>query len=323
LRLQPVTAGVGTVIPRDELALVFGDDRVVEVETLDAVAARGVWRVRRGDRTAVLKVASSLGSGHPRWPAAADPDDPYYWNREPLAYRSGLLDGVAPRCLAVVERDEATVALWLEDVEPPAGAWTPERFAEVAERLGRLQAAPAPSAGWLARGWLPAYLRLRRDLVGAGGSAAQELGSDAEEILARLDRAPQCLTHHDFHPANLLGGDASVVIDWPYCGVAARGLDAGVLVADALLDGVVAPELSPRVEHAVWDGYLRGLRAGGFDGGEAEIAHTFFAGTALRYAWIPGRLAGDLDRETGTRWTATLPLLLDWARRGRQLRSDT
>src|SRR5439155_21037706 len=60
----------------------------------------------------------------------------------------------------------------------------------------------------------------------------------------------------DFHPANVLGANADVVIDWAYCGLGAVGLDAGVLVADGVADEVFPAELADAVCSAVWRGYL-------------------------------------------------------------------
>lgn len=136
----------------------------------------------------------------------------------------------------------------------PAASWPPERLGAVAFRLGVVQAgfaADPPTEPWLSRGWLRSYLELRRPLIEAGGTEARALAGDAAATLARLDAAPQMLCHHDFHPGNVLG---DAVIDWAYCGLAALGLDAGVLVADALLDGFLAPDLGRRAERAVWDG---------------------------------------------------------------------
>ena len=86
--------------------------RVDEVEDLRGrsfASAVGVWRVRAGDRSAVLKLLRLNAGPHPKWPSRADPGDPYYWLREPLAYASGVLDpfGV-PRLLARVDRPTAT-----------------------------------------------------------------------------------------------------------------------------------------------------------------------------------------------------------------------
>lgn len=64
----------------------------------------------------MLKVVRLAHAPASHWPASADESDPWYWRREPLAYRSGLLDGLAPACLACVEREGGTIALWLEDV---------------------------------------------------------------------------------------------------------------------------------------------------------------------------------------------------------------
>jgi hypothetical protein len=221
----------------------------------------------------VLKVVVNGGEGG-RWPASSDPAHPYYWRREPCVYESGIARPYgAPECRAVVERDDGSVALWLADA-PEVASWTPELLSEVARRLGRAQALPEPDEPWLSRGWLRAYLALHEVM-------------DSQEILDRLDSVPQTLCHHDFHPANVVGTDADVVVDWAYCGLGAFGLDAGVLVADGIADEAFPAELADEVGAAVWDGYLAGLRKGGWLGDVADVRFAFARGTALRLAWLP------------------------------------
>ena len=58
-----------------------------------------------------------------------------------------------------------------------------------------------PGEPWLSQGWLREYLAIR-------GFE----GPHVDEVLARLDDLPQTICHYDFHPANVLGRDASVAI---------------------------------------------------------------------------------------------------------------
>jgi hypothetical protein len=261
----------------------------------------------------VLKVVRLADATESRWPASPAEKDPWYWRREPIAYRSGLLDGLAPACLACVEREDGTVALWLEDVGTSTEEWSPERLGEAAFRLGLAQAPlcgrPADRAVALPRlaALVPAAATSADRRRRRGGPRA---GGDEWTTLARLDAAPQTLCHHDFHPGNVLG---ELVIDWAYCGLGARAR-CGCAPRRLALRRVrpARPRYARRPQ--VWDGYLSGLREGGWSGAERGVRHAFLAGTALRYSWIPGRLGGELDPATRERWTATLPLLLDWVR---------
>ena len=243
-------------------------------------ATAGIWRV--GD--AVLKVVHDGGRGESRWPSSSDPAHPYYWRREPLAYASGDLEPFgAPECRAIVERPDGTVALWLEAV-PEVEEWTLSLLGDVARRLGRAQAGPPPDAEWLSHGWLRAYLELH----GVGHDPL-------------LDELPQTLCHFDFHPGNVLGERADSVVDWAYAGVGPRGSDPGVLVADGVADGAFAVD---GATEAVWEGYLAGLREGGWDGDEGDVRFAFFHGTAVRLSWLP--------RGEKPEWDAAIDLLERW-----------
>jgi Phosphotransferase enzyme family len=215
-------------------------------------SAVGVWRVRAGDRSAILKLLRLNAGPHPRWPSRPDSDDPYYWYREPLAYRSGALEpfGV-PRLLACVDRGDGSTALWLEDGGDPVRGSTPERLGNVARRLGTAQRELVGfDASWLAHGWLREYFRLHGLPLDDG-------------VLDRLDALTQTLCHNDLHPDNVL--DSGLVIDWAFCGVGPVGADAGVLVGDGLADGWFPPELADDVARAVWAGYAEGLGDDGED----------------------------------------------------------
>jgi hypothetical protein len=202
-----------------------------------------------------------------------------------VAYESGLLEPYgAPACRAVVERGEGLVAVWL-DAAPEPPAWTPQLLGDVARRLGRAQAAPPPVVPWLVPGFLREYLRLHDVREG-------------EDVLARLDAQPPTLCHNDLHPGNVLGSHGEVVIDWPYCGLGAPGLDTGVLVADGIADAAFPAEQADEVAAAVWTGYLEGLDEA-FD--EADVRFAFARGTALRLSWLP--------RGERPAWDATIAFL--------------
>ena len=88
-------------------------------------ASSGIWRVRAGDRSAILKLVAHSTEGHVNWISGEEPSHWFYWRREVLAYESGLLatlpgDLRAPVCHLVAERDDGSVALWLEDLRRPS-----------------------------------------------------------------------------------------------------------------------------------------------------------------------------------------------------------
>lgn len=289
----------------------FGDSGPAEeVESLrprSFSSTVGVWRVRHSGRAAVLKLIRLGAAPLPRWPSEPDPADPYYWRREALAYESGVLgrlDGVrAPELLGTFEREDGSVAIWLEDV-PESPPWTPETLGAFARRLGCAQAALArrpPHEAWLARGFLRRYLELHE--IG---------GAECESVLARLETLPHTLGHNDLHPANVLG-NGTVVLDWAFAGLAPLGLDPGVLVADGVADDAIRAEEADAAGTAVWDGYSAGLRDAGFDGDIDAIRWAFLRGTALRLSWLdPGRGP----------WRATIALLNGWREVARGLPSE-
>ena len=291
---MPVTesAEVG-IVPRDEALAVFGSDQIASLEQLrprPLGATVGVWRVRVGDRSAVLKLLRLGAGSNVNWAASPEPGHPRWWRRELVVLRDGLVDVLRPELrpptlLHTADRPDGSLALWLEDLGPPA-AWTIEALARVARLLGvaqRRAVAHLPMA--LPRGFLRAYLEPRIPHL------AEPFASLRETILRRLDAAPQTLSHFDFHPANIFPADcATTVIDWGYCGCGPLGTDAGVLASDALADELVPPEHAAALVNAIWEAYCDGLADEALAGAAAEV---YAVGTAMRYAWFPAWLAGE------------------------------
>ncbi len=253
--------------------------------------------------------------------APANGTDPGAWDyppREPLAYGSGLLVALpgglaAPRCLTVEAQPDGTSRLWLEAVaDARPGAWSRDRYALVARRLGRfsgayLAGAPLPDEPWLSRGWLrdfiapsgPALAELER-LAAPGGppllrrlyppTVVAELGrlwAERERLLAALDRLPRTFCHHDAFRRNLLhragpDGEGLVAIDWAYAGLGAVGEELGQLVV-ASLYFFEAKGIGPRdLAAACFAGYVAGLREAGWAGDERHARLGFAVDAALR-----------------------------------------
>ena len=89
--------------------------------TNNAVTA-GIWRVRFGSASVVLKVLSPSGTASSgEWSPSEMPSHWNYWEREVLAYESGVTAVYSaarisgPRLLDSNRRPNAEVALWLED----------------------------------------------------------------------------------------------------------------------------------------------------------------------------------------------------------------
>jgi hypothetical protein len=313
------------LLPTEELEAVFGSgfggasrvgvERIYEPV---ASASSGIWRVRAGERSAVLKLIAHSDAGHANWQSGEDPAHWYYWRREVLAYERGLLGSLpgglrAPRCLLVAPRGDGGVALWLEDVAGlPGTHWAVEDYGTAARHLGQTQGAyvvgrALPDDAWLSRGWLRAYLSQRdgdRHLLDdppAGDDEgiaawfpssaierAKAMRRDQAVFLDALDGLPPTLCHLDLHPANLFadGALATVAIDWSFVGIGSIGEDAGNLVPDAVLDFHVRAARIDDLYEMVAAGYASGLRDAGWDGPDSAVRLGMAATIAAKYAWI-------------------------------------
>src|SRR5690242_1135844 len=291
-------------LPAPELRAVFGsvEPSALRVEMIYepvASASIGIWRVRSNGTSAVLKLLSGSQPRSEHWPAGTATHDWAYWRREASAYESGLLTTLAgglraPRCLYVATRDDASVALWLEEVTGrPGSTWQVDDYAPAMQRLGRAQGVfvehGTPDHEWLARAWLRSYLTQRKEFLDAlddpavtpflvdaigerNAARARTLRERHAQLLDAIDDLPSTLCHDDLHPANLFdAGDSTTVIDWAFVGIGPIGEDAGNLVPDAVFDFHVDPAEIGVLFDTVSTAYEAGLREAGWRGEHEQL----------------------------------------------------
>jgi hypothetical protein len=329
-------------------------------------ATGGIWRVRGSAGTAILKVARAPAglrtpagrvAGPTSWPTSDEPSHWNYWHREALAYETGLSASAyggagirGPSLLAARERDDGDVELWLADVSGIGGfGWPVARLGRFAAELGAGQARWAgrvPAAGWLSRRWLAGYLAegpSSRVTISATDwdhpSVAawpdpvrhqlRALWVSQRRVLAAAQASERTLCHLDVWPANLIDdGTSSVLLDWAFAGAGALGEDPANLILDSFADGLMDATLLPEVTHGVTDGYLAGLRDGGWAGSADAVRAAIAACGAAKYSWfapavIRNAIRGDAGRSSYRRdasaqaqverLTGLVTLIAQWA----------
>jgi hypothetical protein len=286
--------------------------------------SQGVWRVcSSAGQLAVLKYTRSERSrgGAPmeaHWTARDhDPRRWTYWCREPLAYQHDLAGAyagsgiTAPACLGVhVDSRESVLLLeWVEG--EPGEAWPAASYGPAAEALGRAQAPfllgrPLPALSWLSERFLREYSSEKPvawELLDDDDAWAHPLVRQAfppglregvlfvhthrERLYQISESLPRTFCHLDFWPKNLFrrpGGEI-VVVDWSFAGDGAIGEDVGNLVPDAVFDHFITADQMPRLEQVVFDGYLHGLQAVGWDD-DPRLIQLGMWSSAVKYDWL-------------------------------------
>ncbi len=214
------------------------------------------------------------------------------WRTEGLAYRSDLGDRLPagltmPRAVAVIDLDESSTAIWLDEIAVVERPWDAARYARAAYLLGRLAANPGVAElarvgrlEWTLRTYLAGRLGLvvvplllddavwghplvrsafdtsLRDRLRAAAASAAEL---VEEAMAM----PHLPAHGDACPNNLLAtaGDPDfTLIDYGYWMPAPVGADLGqLLVGNVQIGREPAGDLATR-DDALVVAYVAGLR---------------------------------------------------------------
>jgi hypothetical protein len=329
---------------------------------------KGLYRIYGNGRdrgrtvpwSVVLKVIRA--SGGP-FGGSADPAGANYWKRELLIYGSGLLENLpgirAPRCLGVDQREAGEAWIWLEDV--PRGAtsrWSAVCYRLAARSLGVFNGAylaerALPSAPYLSHSWLRAFVGefggafaalpsvrdyplVRRCWPGDLLDRVLQLWEERDAFLAALEGLPQTFCHLDAFPRNLLVDPAAqdvVALDWSYAGIEAVGAELAPMVAASVCFFDADPDQMRGIDEAVFDGYVEGLRAAGWDGDPRLVRLGYAAAASIHYGLFPlgvfildGDLRTHFERvfahpaaEIADRWAQVARFLLGQADQVRQL----
>jgi hypothetical protein len=301
-------------------------------------ATAGIYRVSgaatdhgtRLDWALILKIIRPAAAWNP---ATREIDHPIYWQREALAYQSGMLDDLpggiaAPRCLAIEERADESCWLWLEEVGDAYGSRWPFTQYVYAARAGpfqwRLSRWAATASLSLARE--PGALRdllqafafvrnvvenpttwqhplLRAAFPVPVADRLLRLWDDREPLLAALDRLPRTLCHKDafrrnmFAPSDAHGQQPLVLIDWAYVGHGEIGLDIADLFGASYITFGVEPTDLETFDATIFDSYMAGLREAGWQGDRQLARFGFVASAALKYACLLFWLADLADEQ--------------------------
>jgi len=261
-----------------------------------------------------------------------------YWKREQLAFQSGMLAALptgirAPRCYGTMEHEEQAW-LWIEYIREATGRrWVIEHFHRAARHAGRFGAAflcgsPLPDASWLSMPFFRSifadgdFWAEFMDPASSDNAWQSPLVQDAFPESTRegvlriwaekrvfwdvLDRLPQVLCHNDFHRRNLMfrtNEDAQeelMAVDWAFCGPGAVGMDMGELVATSGFFFEYEPRQVGEIEATALDGYLAGLRDGGWSGDPQLVRLGYLLSAALWMgATLPGWAAVMLPDDSG------------------------
>lgn len=248
------------------------------------------------------------------------PDSSHYWQREALIYRYGLLEALpstlaAPRSFGVEDLDDTACLVWMEAVQDDSPAhWSLSEFGLAARHLGEfngtyLTGEALPDVPWLSRDWirqdvarfasqvtqLETYRRheaIRRWLNDEVMIRAARLWDDRHVFLDALDRLPQTLCHYDAFRRNLLiryrpdGSAQTVAVDWSFLGPGPLGAELAALFWVSYVFAEAKADQTQELDACLFENYLDGLRAAGWQGDPRLPRLGYTAAMGLR------RLAG-------------------------------
>jgi len=272
--------------------------------------------------TLMLKITRSDASYY-----SNDPSSWKYWDREALAYQSGLLDDLpgrlaAPRCFGVDHFPNKEIWIWMEAISTEStGAWPLSRYGVAARHLGQFNGAylsgrSLPSHSWLSHG------RIEEWLVKASGVIPRlhdyqghpliemwfandmaertiKIWSRRQELLDGIAKLPRTLCHHDAFRRNLIAAtdqnnqDITFAVDWAVLGTGAIGEEIATTFSVTLQFLDCDAQDVELLDKFIYEGYLAGLRDAGWSGKSELVRFGFTASAALFMAlggagaWLP------------------------------------
>ena len=99
-------------------------------------------------------------------------------------------------------------------------------------------------------------------------------------------------------PSNLIeDGPATVLVDWSFAGEGGLGEDAANLIVDSVADGLMDAAVLPEIVAGVTEGYLAGLRDGGWTGSPDAVRRAIAVAGAAKYSWFAPLVLGRVIRD--------------------------
>ncbi len=227
---------------------------------------------------------------------------------EEMIYELGLLANTGvpfqpAKCFGVSEIGGNKKLLWLEDLgKAPQPPWGLEQYVQVAGHLGRFNGLlatdppdlpfPLPVDVHRARfravqkqvpeqidslrkhESLPLVKTAMQDVAVDDVSELDHLWSELIEVSSEL---PHGVAFGDCHARNLYPlASETVAIDWAGLASEPIGADLSVLVGSALSWGINEGIMVAQHEDEIFEAYVRGLRAGGWNGQASDVRLAFF-----------------------------------------------
>lgn len=262
-------------------------------------------------------------------------DHYYYWKREALVYRSGLLNQLppdirAPKCYRVEEElADKSMRIWLEDLnlENDQHDWSFTQQQKLSYLLGRSNGAYLignlllPTDSFLCRAWMRSWV----EVCSAYAKPVEEQKvmwdrylshmndkydtwecycnnrSRVDRFLETLDLLPRVFAHQDVHWDNFIieqhnnGHESLLAIDWQFASISGVGEELGRMFGYALLKNKIPLNKYEEYKEALLISYLQGLRDTGWEGNASVVRYGFTLTAALRFIMVMDKLLHHLE----------------------------
>lgn len=242
------------------------------------------------------------------------PSDLWFWKREFLLVKSGLIEHLPPPIKAPrfyrVEETPVGAWLWQEYIENQRpDPWTPGDYAFAAYQLGLWNGAyvcgtPLPEEPWFTRRHYHSWYRNtnpeqdllfplnQKYILGDTRKRYEQLWEEHELYYQILETLPQAFSHFDSQRRNLFirkgsnGPEELVLVDWAVCGFGPLGAELFALIgmSAALLEW--PPAETGGLAQAVFGSYLRGLSVSGWSGEADQVRLAYTAWMAVYFGVV-------------------------------------